>query len=167
MVAQLSKPIKPRKLNIAKVRQNLQKALNKEADIIKREYKKTVATWNDPPKFEALTDISGNDVSILVGPTGTTLQVNKFVWADEGTEPHRIVAKNAPTLVFQTGYSPKTLPGKIASYPAGHFGEFVYPKAVDHPGTEPRRFTQIIVRRRRKPFSQAMIQASRIEYSGT
>lgn len=163
MAVELVKAIKPRKINTKTIQRRLQNALNKEAKIVKREYKKTVATWDDPPRFEALTDISGNDVSILVGPTGTELQVKKFVWTDQGTKPHVIKAKNAPALIFQSGYSPKTLPNKIASYPAGHFGEFVRVQSVNHPGTEPRNFTRIIVQRRRKPFTQAMIQAAKIK----
>lgn len=166
MAVELVKTIKPRKINTKTIQRRLQDTLNKEAKIIKREYEKTVATWNDPPKFEILTDISGNDVTVLVGPAGTELQVNKFVWTDEGTKPHVIKAKNAPALAFQSGYSPKTLPNKIASYPAGHFGEFVRVQSVNHPGTKPRNFTIIITNRRRKPFQQAMIAAARIEYSG-
>lgn len=163
MAVELVKAIKPRKINTKTIQRRLQNALNKEAKIVKREYEKTVATWDDPPRFEALTDISGNDISILVGPTGTELQVKKFVWTDQGTKPHVIKAKNAPALIFQSGYSPKTLPNKIASYPAGHFGEFVRVQSVNHPGTEPRNFTRIIVQRRRKPFTQAMIQAAKIK----
>jgi hypothetical protein len=164
MVAELTKPIKPRKLNIDKVRRNLLSALEKEGNIVKREYEKTVATWNDPPKFEVLTAIDNppGAASVLVGPTGTQEQVNKFVWTDQGTRPHVISAKNAPALVFQRGYSPKTQPNKIASFPAGRFGEFVRKQSVNHPGTEPRNFTKIIVNRRRKPFQQAMIQAAKI-----
>lgn len=164
MVAQLTKPIKPKKLNVDKVRQNLLNALRKEGNAVKKEYEKTVATWNDPPKFEVLIGLERppGSATVLVGPVGTTMQVNKFVWTDEGTEPHVIKAKNAPNLVFQSGYSPKTKPGKIASYPAGHFGEFVRIKQVNHPGTEARKFTEIIVKRRRKPFTRAMIKAARI-----
>lgn len=165
MVAQLAKSIKPKKINVPKVRQNLLNALRKEGGIVKKEYKKTVATWNDPPEFEVLIGLergAGGAATVLVGPTGTTEQVNKFVWTDEGTEPHVIKAKNWPTLVFQVGYTPKTQPGKIASGPANHFGEFVYPKQVNHPGTEARRFTETIVKRRRKPFTRAMIKAARV-----
>lgn len=165
MTTELAKTIKPRKLNNAKVRQKLLKALKAEGDAVKKEYEKTVATWNDPPKFEVLTDISGNDATVLVGPVGTDIQVNKFVWTDDGTKPHPIVAKNAPVLVFQSGYSPKTLPGKIASYPAGHFGEFVHTKRVNHPGTKPRNFTKTIIAKRRKPFAKAVNDASKLEYT--
>lgn len=166
MVVELARTIKPRKLNVAKVRQNILNALRKEGNVVKREYEKTVATWNDPPKFEALVglDRPPGAASVLVGPVGTELQVNKFVWTDQGTKPHVITAKNAPALVFQSGYSPATVPNRIASYPAGRFGEFVRVQSVPHPGTEPRNFTIIITNRRRKPFTQAMIAAARIEY---
>jgi hypothetical protein len=165
MVAQLSKGIKPKKLNIDKVRQNLLNALRREGSIVKKEYEKTVATWNDPPKFEVLIGLergaSGN-ATTLVGPTGTELQVSKFLWTDEGTRPHVIKAKNAPNLVFQRGFTPKTQPGKIASGPGQRFGDFVKKKQVNHPGTKARRFTETIAKRRRKPFTQAMIKAAKV-----
>ena len=165
MVVQLSKPIKPKKLNVNKVRQNLLNTLRKEGGAIKKEYEKTVATWSDPPKFEVLIGLergANGSATVLVGPTGTELQVNKFVWTDEGTKPHIITAKNAPFLVFQRGYTPKTQPGKIASGPSARFGDFVKKKSVNHPGTRPRNFTKIIVKRRRKPFTQAMIKAAKV-----
>jgi hypothetical protein len=165
MVARLAKGIKPKKLRVDKVRQNLLNTLRSEGNIVKKEYEKTIATWNDPPKFEVLIGLErkeGGTATVLIGPTGTELQVNKFVWTDEGTEEHPIEAKNAPFLVFQSGYTPKTQPGKIASGPANRFGEFVKKKQVDHSGTEARRFTEIIVKRRRKPFAQAMIEAARV-----
>lgn len=165
MVAQLAKSIKPKKINVPKVRQNLLNALRKEGNIVKKEYEKTVATWNDPPKFEVSIGLKrggGGEASVLVHPTGTELQVNKFVWTDDGTEAHPIEAKNAPYLVFQVGYTPKTRPGKIASGPASRFGEFVSVKQVDHPGTKARKFTEAIVKQRRKPFIQAMIKAAEV-----
>lgn len=164
MAVLLVKGIKPKKLEVDKIRQNILKALEREGKIVIAEYNKTVATWNDPPQFEALVDVSGSEAAVLVGPTGSELQVNKFVWTDQGTKPHTIAARNAPRLIFREGFSPKTLPGVIASYPGGTFGALVGARAVRHPGTKPRRFTAIIQRKRLKPFRAEVLKAARVTY---
>lgn len=46
------------------------------------------------------------------------------LWHHEGTEPHVIVAVNAPRLVFWSRRE----------------GRVVYARAVNHPGTQPNRF---------------------------
>ncbi len=165
MVAQLSKAIKPKKLNVAKVRQNLLNALRKEGNIIAKELRKTTATWEgEKPKFEVLIGIERppGSVTVLVGPTGTDKAVNKWVWNDEGTRPHIIRAKNVPRLIFKTGFSAKTKPGFFGSFPGGSFGPTVSKFQVNHPGTKARGWSELIVKRRRKRFTQAMIKAARV-----
>lgn len=61
-----------------------------------------------------------------------------FVWVDLGTGAHPIVARNTPTLSFQVGSIPKTMPGRFGSGPSATFGEWISPKKVMHPGIEPR-----------------------------
>lgn len=166
MVAELSKAIKPKKLNVAKVRQNLLNALRKEGNIIAKELRKTTATWKgEKPKFEVLIGVERppGSVTVLVGPTGTDLAVNKWVWLDEGTRKnYPIEAKRAPRLIFQSGYSPATKPGFFGSFPSGSFGPIVSKKKVIHPGIEARGWSVLIVKRRRKRFTQAMIKAARV-----
>ena len=136
MVAQLSKAIKPKKLNVPKVRQNLLNALRKEGNVIAKELRKTTATWKgEKPKFEVLIGIERppGSVTVLVGPTGTDLAVKKWVWANDGTRPHIIRAKNVPRLIFKTGFSAKTKPGFFGSFPGGSFGPTVSKFQVNHP----------------------------------
>ncbi len=165
MVAELSKPIKPKRLNTAKVRQNLLNALRKEGKIIAKEFDKTTASWKgEKPKFEVLIGVERppGSVTVLVGPTGTEKAVLKWVWNDQGTRPHVIRAKNVPRLIFKTGYSAKTKPGFFGSFPGGSFGPTVSKFQVNHPGTEARGWSELIVKRRRKKFTQAMIKAARV-----
>ncbi len=163
MVAELVKPIKPKKLAIDEIRLNVLNALREEGRIIAKEFEKTTQTWKGAkPKFEVLIGLTGKDATVVVGPTGSDKAVLKWVWIDQGTKPHKIRAKNVPLLKFRSGFSPKTLPNKIASFPSGSFGPFVSKKEVNHPGTEPRNFTKIVVKRRRKKFVDSMIKAARI-----
>lgn len=165
MVAQLSKSIKPKKLNTAKVRQNLLNALRKEGTAIAKELRKTVTSWEgEKPKFEVLIGLerSPGSATVLVGPTGTEKAVNKWIWNDQGTRPHVIRAKNVPRLIFKTGYSAKTKPGFFGSFPGGSFGPTVSKFQVNHPGTQARRWSKLIVKRRRKKFIQAMNKAARV-----
>ena len=161
MVAELGKGIKPKKLQVDQIRLNILNALREEGKIIAKEFEKTTRTWKGvKPKFEVLIGLTGKDATVIVGPTGSDKAVLKWVWIDEGTRPHKIRAKNAPLLKFRSGFSPKTLPNKIASFPSGSFGSFVSKKEVNHPSTKPRNFTTIVVRRRRKPFIKSMTKAA-------
>lgn len=66
---------------------------------------------------------------LVQGPTGPEMQVGVeavpyALFVHEGARPHRIVARNAPQLVF---FWPKVQ-------------KVVYTKAVAHPGNRPNRF---------------------------
>ncbi len=153
------KAIKPGRLNVEGIRREVEAALEAEGRLQVAELRKTVETWANPPDFEALTDTSGGNLAVLVGPTGDAEAVKHWVWTDQGTQPHPIVAVKAPALAFQEGFSPKTLPGHFASYPAGHWGALRRPIAVDHPGTEARGWSATLSKERLRPFQRAVIEA--------
>lgn len=163
-MAQFVKTIKPQKLDIAGVAQRLEKVLQSEGEAIAKEYRKTVATWANKPKFETLTDTSGGDLIILVGPTGNADAIKHFEWTDQGTKPHIIRAKNAPRLAFRTGFTAKTRAKVIGSGPGGTSGALTRPQVVNHPGTEAREFTQTIMSAtRRKRITKRLIDAAKVE----
>lgn len=60
----------------------------------------------------------------LQGDVGANVPYTR--WVDQGTKPHKIVAKNAPYLTF---YWPKV-------------GRVVHFKSVNHPGNKPYRFLE-------------------------
>jgi hypothetical protein len=103
MVAQLVKPLKPKKLKVDKVRLNILNALRKEGRVVKRELEKTTATWKGAkPTFK--------------------IAIGLWVWLDEGTKPHVIAAKNVPNLIFRTDFKAKTKIKTFSSGPGNHPG---------------------------------------------
>lgn len=149
-----TKIIKPQKMNVDAIRAEIEAALEKEGKEVKQRYEKTTATWKHKPKFEILTDVSGDEAQVLVG---TDDEIYGYV--DQGTRPHVISARRAPTLAFQTGFQPKTKPRQIKSYRGKKFGPRVFPRQVRHPGTKAREFSDRIAEMRRRPFTRLMIQA--------
>lgn len=163
-MAELVKTIKPKRLDIPGVQRRIETVLQQEGEAIAKEYRKTVATWANKPKFEVLTDTTGGSLIIIVGPTGNADAVKHFVWTDEGTKPHIIRAKNAPRLAFRTGFTAKTKARVIGSGQSSVSGELTRPLVVNHPGTEAREFTQTIMSAtRRKRIAKRLIDAARVE----
>ena len=164
MVAQLAKGIKPTKLRVDKVRLNLLNALRTEGKIVKKELEKTTATWTGAkPTFDILISLTGGNATLLVGPGGSKEGAEKWIFLNFGTKPHIIRAKNVPNLIFKVGgFQPKTKVKVFSSGPGASDGTFVSKKQVQHPGIEARDWTGEIVKRRKKKFTKAMIEAARI-----
>jgi hypothetical protein len=162
MVVELVKFIKPKKLKIKQIQLNLLNELRREGKEIEKLMDKTTRTWQgEKPKFESLVDVSGKDVTVIVGPTGSDKAVNKWVWADQGTRPHVIRARNKPRLLFRTAFTPKTKPNIISSFNGSRGGGWASPVSVNHPGTQPRNFSKVIVKRRKKKFIKNIVVAAR------
>ena len=99
------------------------------------DFQRTTKTWEHQVVFTITKLKFGIEV-------GTTDQ--QYIWVNNGTPPHDIVAKNAPFLKFQSGFTPKTSVGFIGSNKGSHFGDFRYPKKVKHPGAAGRYFDAAI-----------------------
>ena len=153
------KTIKPQKMKIDEVRLELLNALRAEAKDTIAEYKKTVATWRNPPEFTEAISLAGGDASVLVTPDGPHRK--QFEYVDLGTVPHIIRPVRATILRFRTGYSAKTSPGVIGSTGGGASGDVVYRPQVFHPGTEARRFSEIIQQRRKDKYRERILGAMR------
>jgi len=155
------KGIKPQRFKTEEIKREVEKALDAEGKLHQRELKKTVQTWRKKPKFESLHEYGRGDMIVITGPTGDTEAAQHWVWTDKGTKPHIIRARNAPALRFQVNYSPKTFPRQFTSYHAGSWGPWRRPFSVRHPGTEPRRWSEILSQQRKTPFRNAMLAALR------
>jgi len=123
-------------IDAAKIRRQIGKTLDDAAKRAKKEYQKTTATWAGQPDFVITRD--GEFTRIV----GTESEVYGYV--DHGTRPHPIRARAAPNLAFQVGFTPKTTPNVVGSAGGDSYGNFVYAKEVQHPGTEPRNFSENI-----------------------
>jgi len=103
---------------------------------IKIDFDVTTRTWTNPPKAKIQ----------LVGDTTALIFISndRYTWVNEGTKAHQILPRNASRLVFQANYKAKTVVGTIASRPGGSFGPTVYSMGVEHPGTQARKFDDLI-----------------------
>jgi hypothetical protein len=67
------------------------------------------------------------------------------MWVNNGTKPHVIVPRRAARLVFKVGgFRAKTVPGAIRSRKGARGKNLVFAKVVHHPGTEARKFDEVI-----------------------
>ena len=121
-------------------------ALTKIGNAHIREHRKVVAAWeNETPTFTMRIVETGAGTELTVMASGDQLGIQKYHWSDLGTPPHRIEAKNpSGRLVFNAPYFPSTEPRVIASRKATRGTDQVVVEGVNHPGVEPRRFTETI-----------------------
>jgi len=119
------------------IRGALGKAAEKIRDELDRRYRPTYATWSSRPI----------DVGVFASRRRWDVKVTSdkiFMFVDEGTRPHPIYPVRAKRLHFLSGYTAKTTPGSLRSQAGGPYGDDVFAFGVHHPGTEARRFTEII-----------------------
>lgn len=146
-----------------KVIKQLGVAMDKEAKpMLIKQFDEVVANWKGKPAFKARKFIRPTKMWIDVFPTGE--HADKWKWVSRGTRPHRIAARNAPTLAFMWGgkgsYKPKTVPGGRYGGPGTVSGGTMrFPKAVNHPGNAPREFEEDIAKTQKPEFSRIMENA--------
>lgn len=123
----------------------LQEAMDKQVGpLLVKSHQRIVADWEHKPDFDSRTQIRSDIIITTVYPIGPNDKIWLFV--DQGTKPHPIEAKNAPRLIFQTGYQAKTLakPARTVSGGGKATGPVVVAKKVQHPGSEAREFSKTI-----------------------
>lgn len=126
----------PRDLfNTAKLERAIENALTGSAKAAKIDFDVTMQTWKKRPTFTIDTEPGKRTIS-------TDNEIYGYV--NDGTEPHPIVAKNAPTLVFGVPFKAKTSVRVIGSGPGARGSTIRRPKAAQHPGTDAREFDAVI-----------------------
>ncbi len=150
------KGIVPKKIDVAKIRADIIKASEKQGVTVANDYKKITKTWTgDKPTFPIKTTIKNDDlITSIIASGGFGAQ--KMVWLDDGTRPHKIKAKNAPKLIFQTGYRRKTKAKTISSSSGGSFGPVVAALEIDHPGTEANEFSLTIANKAQLEYTKSI-----------
>ena len=119
-----------------------------------------VADWKHKPTWKATLKTPRNTSELTVIPSGTNAKL--WVWTSRGTKPHRIAARRARTLAFQTNYSARTQPvGRYGVGTGKSTGPWVYPRAVSHPGTKARKFEETVIQQEQAWFFRTMNQAVR------
>ena len=155
-MAFVMKAIRPGKLKVDAIKNEMFQVLLQEGREHVKEYTKTVATWKHEVHFDFLIDDSGGNLSVLSGPASGAVEI--WNWLDKGTKPHIIAARRAKRLKFRLGYVARTRPGYFGSdYSPDATGEWRSPVAVMHPGTEARGWTELLAQHRKEPFRRAVI----------
>jgi hypothetical protein len=94
------------------------------------------------PVFSYRVTVTPKFVRVTVFPRGRGRAIYRYI--DLGTKgPYFITAKNKPFLKFQTGQTPRTLPGaKFNQGTGGQSGAWATKKQVTHPGIQKRGFSE-------------------------
>jgi hypothetical protein len=129
-------------------------AAMKTGRLIESDLKATTRTWTHKPQFMIQVAIDNGDYIITAGTDSLI-----YLFVNEGTRPHPIVAVRSRYLRFSSGYRAKTRVGIIGSQEGGSFGDTRFAQRVQHPGFPGRRFTLTIQRRRQKTLEQEESQA--------
>ena len=155
------KSIKPKKLKVKAMRLELLNAMRKSGTVIQKDFEETTATWKHKVKFETLVSLMG-----IGGTKGPTILVSTsdkiYGYVNEGTKAHDIWAgyytgkSKHKALVFPSGFTAKTKPGRLRSGAGGSSGKLVHTPYVEHPGTEARNFDALIKKKRKKWFKRQM-----------
>jgi hypothetical protein len=125
----------------------IENALTAAALGVKADFGVTTQTWQHRPRFVIIRKTGERIV-------GTSDEVYGYV--DHGTRAHVIRARSNKPLAFKTGYRAKTSPGKIGSSSGGASGSNVFARAVNHPGTKARKFSETIAKKWRKELPEIM-----------
>jgi hypothetical protein len=101
------------------------------------DFQSTTASWDTQVTFQVKKQADGT----------RTISTDNTIWlfGDEGTKPHDIVAKKIALRFPGGGFTPKTRPGFIGSSGGGSGGGTpVFRGRVHHPGTKPRGWSKLI-----------------------
>lgn len=151
----VTKKVKPTRLKVDTILNELRKAQRAEAAKIRRELEKTVATWDDKPKFQQITDTS--DGNFFIG-----FDTDSDVWRylDQGTQIR--------WAVMSADWESKTQPRRRRARQGQGNVVIAGRRAMQQrniqprPGIEPRNWTEDITRERTKPYRRRMEKALKV-----
>lgn len=162
-MAVLVKAIKPKKIKEKEIRLHLLNEQRKIGKDVRKDFERTVKTWDKKPKFEILVSLAKGQITTAVV---TNSEIYRYV--DEGTKPHDIWAgfytgkSEAKVLVFPGTFSAKTIPGVLDAREGSQSGDLVFTPYVRHPGIKPRKFSKTIQKKWRKRYKKRMLKALRV-----
>lgn len=138
----VGKSIHAKKPKIDLFRFHMLRALNAVAVGMKKDFETTTETFEERPIFEIHLSTTGG---LLLAEVSTDDE--NYTRLDEGTPEHIIVARNAPNLVYEKGYTSKTIPRVLKSRQSSYAGPTRRRKTVIHPGFKAREFSGTIMRK--------------------
>lgn len=132
----------------------IENSLDDAATAIQADFQVTTQTWNKRPEFHIARTRNRLEREIY-----TEDEIYSYI--NDGTQPHIIKAKNAPTLAFYSeGFRSKTVVKAIRSRKGARANaRFVRPLSVQHPGNEAREFDTTIADKWDKEFPTQLQRA--------
>lgn len=157
MVAISFKAIKPQKLKVDAISEQILYALQDEAREHKRQLDKTVSSWaKEKPKFSSLIDLNkSGDATVITGPTGAGS--DKWEWLDKGTKIR--------WALMSRDWRSKTSPGSFASGRGSGRVVIAGRRAMQargigpRPGIKARGWSDQLTKQRKRPFQRRVIKA--------
>lgn len=123
-----------------------------------KDLERTTAHWTGAkPKFKPHIQVwMDREMRLEIRLAGPEEGVNKWIWINEGTRPHKIRPKGNYPLRFQTGYVAGSKAGSTFTMRASRSGGWRTALEVNHPGNAPREWSQLIEKNHQKPFERWM-----------
>ena len=106
-------------------------------------FEKTVEGWDDKPTFKNSRIHESDRIGVRVYASGGRA-ARIYALVNNGAPAHEIAAGKLGFLLFRPGYRAATSPRIIGSRAKQRFGNYIYPRVVNHPGFEPRLFDSTI-----------------------
>lgn len=137
-------------LDPQRLMRGIQNGLDASAKAVKVDFGVTTQTWKKKPEFAIAETDDGRIV-------GTEDEIYGYV--NDGTRPHIIEAKNGKSLAFGVPSSPKTAVRVIGSSAGSRGSVTIKRKRVRHPGTDARKFDEVIAEKWQEQFPVTMQRA--------
>jgi hypothetical protein len=148
----------PKGMNDAAFRKALLDGLKQTEKGILKDFEDTTETWEHEVEFK-----HGAQLKQDGGRAYVETNDEIYGYVNNGTKPHPIPTTGLGWMRFRWGgkgsYRPKTRPGRFGSKPGGPSGPWVTMRKVQHPGTDPRKFDELIANRWRSLFKRTMTYA--------
>lgn len=142
---------KRKKGNLTKLANGVDKklygAVEAENKAIVSDFLKPTETWKENVHFDVRIKYTGDKLESQVSTDNKI-----YVYLDKGIQPHIIQAKPGKHLFFALEFQAKTKPGSLSSGPGSVGSEKIVANMVNHPGTKPRRYSQLIYNRAKPRF---------------
>lgn len=148
------KPIVPDTFGLdpKRIRDLLDDQYATEAQEVVKDYQHVTSTWRRKPEFKIVVKSDGISREVVTDD-------ERVGWTDRGTRPHGIAARRRRNLIFALGGQPKSQPGMFAAYAGRPGTDWRAKRAVKHPGTRPRRWSETIQERSRNRLWKRTTQA--------
>lgn len=150
------RPIIP-KIGTLDLQKIAQTELRREVVNVKRELALPTKRWKHKVEFYDRPATGAQSSGVDVGTTDKVYNI-----LDKGSPPHIIKPKKAKFLAFNSVFRAKTKPDSLNSSAGRSSPPVAFARIVHHPGTKPRNWRKLVIKRSKARFPQAVDKAVRL-----